>query len=110
MGIALTVVGLILIIYTFFITLDLLRTYMKPSLGGEFISTLSTLLTAAIQAMFLGIMGWVSSILITRGVDFMRVDRGVGMVTFRLDRETGLVTGPEPLSEAEKQQAQSKPR
>jgi hypothetical protein len=61
MGIVLTATGVILLIFTFSIALDLLRTYMKISLAGEFVSAVSTVLIAATQAMFLGIMGWIGS-------------------------------------------------
>lgn len=39
---------------------------------------LNKVLVAAIQAMFLATMGWVGSIILLRGVGFIKVDRGVG--------------------------------
>jgi len=45
--------------------------------------------------MFLGVMGWVGSILLVRGVDFMKVDKGVGVVTFKVEKGVGIVTNIE---------------
>ncbi|MDA4123877.1 MAG: hypothetical protein OK438_00310 [Thaumarchaeota archaeon] len=53
---------------------------------------MSTLLYAAIQALFLGLMGWVGSLLMLRGIDFAKVERGVGVVTFKVDKGVGVMT------------------
>ncbi len=61
---------------------------------------MGTLLFASIQALFLGIMGWVGSLLMLRGIDFEKVERGVGVVTFKVDKGVGIVTQqPEPETE-----------
>ncbi|MBI2185341.1 MAG: hypothetical protein HYU39_10355 [Thaumarchaeota archaeon] len=92
-GIVLTAVGVVLLLFTFSSAFDLFSVYSSLTLtGGDFIASLNKILVAAIQAMFLGVMGWVGSILLLRGVDFMKVDRGVGVVTFRVEKGVGIAT------------------
>ena len=91
-----TVVGIALLGFTFLTAMNVFQSYypFKPP-GSDITSTLNLLLGAAIQAMFLGVMGWVGSILLVRGVDFMKVDKGVGVVTFKVDKGIGIVTNVE---------------
>jgi hypothetical protein len=85
MGIVVTVIGVVVLLFTFYIAFNLFQSYSTLTLtAAEFMTALSRVLLAAIQAMFLAIMGWVGSILLVRGVDFIKVDRGVGVVTFRV--------------------------
>ncbi len=63
-----------------------------------FVANLNNLLMAAIGVMFLGIMGWVGSVFLLRGVDFMKVDRGIGVVTFKVDKGVGVVSGVDVTS------------
>ena len=95
-GIVTTVVGIALLGFTFLTALTVFQTYFpfKP-LGTDLTSTLNLLLGAAIQAMFLGVMGWVGSILLLRGVDFLKVEKGVGVVTFKVEKGVGVVTNVE---------------
>lgn len=83
---------------TFIIAFDVYRTYMGlaqsdfNSASADFVGSLNSLLQASIVVMFLGIMGWVGSTFLLRGVEFMKVDRGVGVVTFKVDKATGMVS------------------
>lgn len=83
---------------TFIIAFDVYGVYMGlaqsdfNSAGPDFVGSLNSLLQAAIVVMFLGIMGWVGSTFLLRGVEFMKVDRGVGVVTFKVDKGTGMVS------------------
>ncbi|MGI0086281.1 MAG: hypothetical protein ACREBQ_14475, partial [Nitrososphaerales archaeon] len=50
----------------------------------------------------------VGSVFVMRGVDFLKVDRGVGVVTFKVDKGVGVVTGVEvSSSKSNKQEDQS---
>ncbi len=92
-GIVLTVVSVALLLFTFTTAFELFQTYSTLKLTGEeFIASLNTVLVAAIQAMFLGVMGWIGSILLMRSVDFMKVDRGIGVVTFKVEKGVGIAT------------------
>ena len=58
--------------------------------------SLNALLEALVPVMILAVMGWIGSIFLLRGVDFMKVDRGVGLVTFKVDRSVGLIGSGRP--------------
>ena len=90
-GIALTIVGALLLGFTFYLAYKVFESYFAKPVPVEFTPMLTVLLMAVIQAMFLGIMGWVSSIMLLRGADFMRVERGVGVVTFKVEKGTGFI-------------------
>ena len=92
MGIISTAIGLSLLLFIFFTSFNLFQSYTHLLISGEFTAALNQVLVAAIQAMFLGIMGWVGSIILLRGVDFIKVDRGVGVVTFKVDKGIGIAT------------------
>jgi hypothetical protein len=83
---------------TFIIAFDVYQVYMGyaqsdfNAVGASFVGSLNSLLQAAIVVMFLGIMGWVGSTFLLRGVEFMKVDRGVGVVSFKVDKATGMVS------------------
>jgi len=95
-GMVTTVIGIALLGFTFLTALNVFGSYypFKPP-SPDLTSTLNLLLGAAIQAMFLGVMGWVGSILLVRGVDFMKVDKGVGVVTFKVEKGVGIITNIE---------------
>jgi len=63
--------------------------------GSDITSSMTSLLYAAVEALFLGIMGWVGSILLLRGAEFMKVEKGIGVVTFKVDKGVGIVTQTE---------------
>jgi len=86
---------------TFFFAYDVYQVYLGlaqtnfNSASANFVGSLNSLLQAAIVVMFLGIMGWVGSAFLLRGVEFMKIDRGVGIVTFKVDKGVGVVSGVE---------------
>ena len=91
MGIIVTAIGVAILLFVFYTAFNLFQTYTHLTLT-DFTATLNQVLVAAIQAMFLGIMGWVGSIILLRGVDFIKIDRGVGVVTFRVEKGVGIAT------------------
>lgn len=91
-GVGCAVAGIVLLLATFALGLELFFTYKGAVPSSDLTTSMGTLLVAAIQALFLGVMGWVGSLLALRGVDFMKVDRGVGVVTFKVDKALGIMT------------------
>jgi len=92
LGIVSALVGLGLLLFTFAMGYQVFLSYGSSTATSNLASSMGTLLYAAIQALFLGIMGWVGSLLMLRGIDFMKVDRGVGVVTFKVDKGVGIMT------------------
>ncbi len=92
LGLASAIIGLALLLFTFFMGYQVFLTYRNATAGSDLASSMGTLLYAAIQALFLGMMGWVGSLLMLRGIDFARVERGVGVVTFKVDKGVGIMT------------------
>ena len=90
MGIFLTVGGAALLLFVFFTAYGLFQLYSASV--SDFSAALNVVLVAAVQAMFLGVMGWVGSIMLVRGVDFFKIDRGVGVVTFKVEKGVGIAT------------------
>jgi len=91
-GLVSTAVGFALLIVTFALGFFVFQHYQGAAPSGDLTTTMGTLLYAAIQALFLGIMGWVGSLLMLRGIDFEKVHRGVGVVTFKVDQGVGIMT------------------
>ncbi|MGD0318609.1 MAG: hypothetical protein ABSB56_02790 [Nitrososphaerales archaeon] len=97
LGLGSAVVGLALLLFTFAEGFSVFQTYRNATPTSDLAGSMGTLLFAAIQALFLGMMGWVGSLLMLRGLDFEKVERGVGVVTFKVDKGVGIVTPqPEP--------------
>lgn len=92
LGISSALVGLVLLLFTFYMGYQVFLSYGSETATSNLASSMGTLLYAAIQALFLGIMGWVGSLLMLRGIDFSKVDRGVGVVTFKVDKGVGIMT------------------
>jgi hypothetical protein len=94
-GLAVTVTGALLLGISFVFAYRLFAAYssLNTSGGGstQFVGSLDALLEALVPVMILAVMGWIGSIFLLRGVDFMKVDRGVGLVTFKVDKSVGLV-------------------
>jgi hypothetical protein len=95
-GLAVTLAGGILLGISFVYAYQLYNVYLSLASGtsaqsGQFIGSLNALLTALIPVMILAVMGWIGSIFLLRGVDFLKVDRGVGLVTFKVDKSVGLI-------------------
>lgn len=91
-GLASSLMGLGLLLFTFLMGYEVFLGYHAAPATSDLASSMGTLLYAAIQALFLGIMGWVGSLLMLRGIDFAKVDRGVGVVTFKVDKGVGIMT------------------
>lgn len=95
LGLASALTGLGLLLFTFYLGYNAFVSYRAATATSDLAGSMGTLLFAAIQALFLGIMGWVGSLLMLRGIDFAKVDRGVGVVTFKVDRGVGIMTRQE---------------
>ncbi len=94
-GIGWAIVGAVLLLFTFALGYEVFTTYRNATPPGDLTTSMGTLLYAAIQSLFLGLMGWVGSILMLRGLDFVKVERGIGVVTFKVDKGVGIVTAQE---------------
>ena len=91
-GLIVTAVGVALLLFTFYNAYLIFTQYLSLMLSSDFLASVNEILLAAIRAMFLAVMAWVGSILLLRGVDFLKVDRGVGVVTFRVEKGVGIAT------------------
>ena len=101
-GLGWAIVGAVLLLFTFVMAYMVFIAYRAAVPPGDLTTSMTTLLYAAIEALFLGLMGWVGSIAMLRGLDFVKVDRGVGVVTFQVDKGIGIVTSQTPESEEKK--------
>ena len=74
-GITVLFIGVTLLIFTFFSAYGFLTTDLSPISTQDLIQTfgesLGPLIAAAIHIMYLGVMGWVASLLTIRGVTIM---------------------------------------
>ena len=104
-----TIIGGVMLASTFFIAFGVYQVYFSlaknnfNSASADFIPSLNSLVQAAIVVMFLGIMGWVGSSFLLRGVEFMKIDKGVGVVTFKVDKGVGVVSGVEVMGKSTQQ-------
>ena len=101
-GLGWAVVGGALLLFTFVLAYEVFLGYRGATPSSDLTASMGTLLFAAIQALFLGMMGWVGSIAMLRGLDFLKVDRGVGVVTFKVDKGVGILTSQVPEEEEKK--------
>ena len=92
LGVGSAGVGIALLLVTFGLGLMLFFSYQGKIPSSDLATSMGTLLYAAIQVLFLGIMGWVGSLLMLRGIDFAKIEKGVGVVTFRVDKGVGILT------------------
>jgi hypothetical protein len=86
LGATSAVIGIGLLLFTFYSGFMMYEKYAVLTPSGNLTSTMGTLLFASIQALFLGIMGWVGSLLMLRGIEFEKVEKGIGIVTLRVDK------------------------
>jgi hypothetical protein len=74
-GVTVLCIGVALLIFTFFSAYGLLTTDLSPISTQDLVQTfgeaLGPLIAAAIHIMYLGVMGWVSSLITIRGVTIM---------------------------------------
>ncbi|MEM3073687.1 MAG: hypothetical protein QXJ86_03460 [Nitrososphaerales archaeon] len=102
-GLAVSGVGVALLLFTFYNAYILFLGYLSLTLSSDFLAAVNEILAAAIRAMFLAVMAWVGSILLVRGVDFLKVDRGVGVVTFRVEKGVGIASLEQQEKKSEQQ-------
>jgi hypothetical protein len=107
-GVTVLCIGIVLLIFTFFSAYGLLTADLSPistqDLVQAFGESLGPLIAAAIHIMYLGVMGWVSSLITIRGVTIM---------TQALKAETGAAQVPQaPQQEpnAQPQKGKTKPQ
>jgi hypothetical protein len=92
LGLAASILGLVLLIFTFAEAFSMFTQSQGIKLSSDFGSNIALLIPPAVQVLFLGMMGWVGSLLMLRGIDFEKVERGVGVVSFKVDKGVGIVT------------------
>jgi len=83
-GITVLCIGVALLIFTFFSAYGFLTTDLSPistqDLMQTFGETLGPLIAAAIHLIYLGVMGWISSLITIRGVTIITHAPKAGMV------------------------------
>ena len=104
-GITVLGIGVALLIFTFFSAYGFLTAGLSPISTQDLVQTfgeaLGPLIAAAIHLMYLGVMGWVSSLITIRGVTIMTQSHKV---------ETELTQSPQtPQQKLEPQKAKAKP-
>ena len=92
LGFGKAVIGLVLLLITFALAYIVFASREGLIASSDLSTNMSELLQAAVEALFLGIMGWTGSLLMLRGIDFEKVERGVGVVTFKVDKGVGIMT------------------
>ena len=100
LGLVSAVIGLVLLLFTFVLAYVVFTTHQGALSSTDLSTNFASLLQAAVEALFLGIMGWAGSLLMLRGIDFEKIERGVGVVTFKVDKGVGIMT--EQTKEEEK--------
>jgi hypothetical protein len=103
-GITVLCIGVALLIFTFFSAYGFLTTDLSPISTQDLVQTfgesLGPLIAAAIHIMYLGVMGWVSSLITIRGVTIM---------THTPKAETGVPQAPQQKPRPQPQRAKAKP-
>jgi hypothetical protein len=105
-GITVLCIGVALLIFTFFSAYGFLTADLSPISTQDLVQTfgeaLGPLIAAAIHIMYLGVMGWVSSLITIRGVTIM---------THAPKAETGMPQAPQtPQRKPQPQPKQAKPK
>jgi len=103
-GITVLAIGVALLIFTFFSAYGFLTAGLSPISTQDLVQTfgesLGPLIAAAIHMMYLGVMGWVSSLITIRGVTIM---------THAPKAETGVPQAPQQKPQPQPQKAKAKP-
>ncbi len=103
-GITVLCIGVALLIFTFFSAYGFLTTDLSPISTQDLVQTfgesLGPLIAAAIHIMYLGVMGWVSSLITIRGVTIM---------THAPKAETDVPQAPKQKLRPQPQKAKAKP-
>jgi len=102
LGVVLTASGVALLLIAFVLAYVTYSSYATATAQG-LSDSLDLLLLAAIKALFLGVMAWVGGILLLRGVDFIKIEKGIGMVTLKVEKGVGLITVPEEVVKEDKE-------
>jgi hypothetical protein len=105
-GITVLCIGVALLIFTFFSAYGFLTADLSPISTQDLVQTfgeaLGPLIAAGIHIMYLGVMGWVSSLITIRGVTIM---------THAPKAETGMPQAPQtPQRKPQPQPKQAKPK
>jgi len=105
-------IGVALLIFTFvsaygFLTQDL-SILTSSDLASTFGATLAPLISTCIRIMYLGVMGWVGSLLTIRGVTIISQARQTPAVLTEEPTEVEEATQPATKRKAEKSQAETK--
>ncbi|TRO47831.1 hypothetical protein E2P47_03840 [Candidatus Bathyarchaeota archaeon] len=78
-GFAVLVIGITLLLFTFFSAYGFLTAGISPISTQDLIQTfgeaLGPLIAAAVQIMFLGVMGWIGSLITLRGVAIIGITK-----------------------------------
>jgi hypothetical protein len=103
-GITVLAIGVALLIFTFFSAYGFLTAGLSPISTQDLVQTfgesLGPLIAAAIHIMYLGVMGWVSSLITIRGVTIM---------THAPKAETGVPQALQQKPQTKHQKAKAKP-
>jgi hypothetical protein len=103
-GITVLAIGVALLIFTFFSAYGFLTAGLSPISTQDLVQTfgesLGPLIAAAIHIMYLGVMGWVSSLITIRGVTIM---------THAPKAETGAPQELQQKPQTKPQKAKAKP-
>lgn len=102
LGLVSATIGIALLLFTFYLAYETF--FASGGLVATGIEdTIIVLLSAAVKALFLGIMAWIGSIFLVRGVEYFKVDRGVGMVTFKVEKGIAHISEAVKKEEAKKE-------
>jgi hypothetical protein len=109
-GITVLGIGVALLIFTFFSAYALLTADLSPistqDLVQSFGEALGPLIAAAIHIMYLGVMGWVSSLITIRGVTILTHAPKAGMVVPQAPKAPQT---PQQKPQPQSQKAKAKP-
>jgi hypothetical protein len=111
-GIIVLMIGVALLIFTFisaygFLTQSL-SILTSSDLASTFGATLAPLISTCIRIMYLGVMGWVSSLLTIRGVTIISQARQTPAVLTEEQTIVKETSQPAPKPKTEKSQAETK--
>jgi hypothetical protein len=74
-GLSCSLIGLGILLFTSFLAYDAFARYQQLQPPADLGASMGSLLFAAVRALFLAIMGWTGSLLLLRGLDYLKVER-----------------------------------
>jgi hypothetical protein len=112
-GVTVLCIGVALLIFTFFSAYGFLTTDLSPISTQDLVQTfgeaLGPLIAAAIHIMYLGVMGWVSSLITIRGVTIItHVRKAAPVVPQAPPQEPQVPQAPQQKPQPQKVKAQPK--